>query len=1183
MKRIQEKVKDIVEVRPYESLSDFSRDPSLTVSNYHFSDATSDMMVKWLDAVALVGQAGVCNAIAGYRGVGKSHFLAMLSTVASHPELRSKVTEPHVVTAAQRLLRRHYPVVNVRRGLRSSLFEELTDAISKTLDLRESELGDNVVDLLNAAKAKSADLPLILIIDTAAERTARVDRDDGNMLAGIADAAKRLGIFVGLALDDDIAGADGSNSAIVSAFSVDYLDPEHLYKVVNARIFPKNSRMQGVLSRIYSYFREAIPHFRWSEQRFSSLYPLHPVTLEIAPYIRLFVPDFAILGFASEAGEKILGRPADSLIGLEEVFDKAESGLRKIDDLKDAFEAYDDLSATAVGTLPVMQRHRAKLVLKALLLFSLDGRGASAGEIAASMMIFDENDPNGSAGEIETVVKLFVSSMPDRVSIYSESQTDNKYGFRLDSRDDLKQALNEAITELSSDVAQAVLRRAFRFRFSDCVLGLDDEFNEVETMLCPIEWRGGIRRGLITTSNKHGSLLADNPAESDWIDWSVFIDFDGNTTEPPSDSDSLARISWRPDQLMADEVNTLLAYHAISSSIELREKFSDQLPTALHAYTSALEAIVERVMLSDARIVIDGFDYNFSEEARNSDSLFGLFSIMLEPLFETRFPEHPYFAKSLGEAEVETFVAEMYSSSGELGRAAGDFAVMFGAPIGLAANTDHGIVATPKAQLEELPHVGKVLQIMPQGILDVLPLRLISAVLIEPPVGLAREAQQLVLAAMVANGLVEFVTSAGNRINGRSLDLKIVWGEIAGIAWPRERAYSQEKLIRWARIISGTDQVTSLDSPDDRSLVLEALAKMASKWDNDQTLSSFEGIPEHLVNTEIWKLASKSSETVGAMISEIENAIDGSIDLEECLERIANFVGDSEDEFMNGLASLAIVESFSAGYAERERIRAYLALSEYTFEAEIEKLRHKLTVTIDASITKPSDTNNRELGYAWNRFHRAYSEHYLFQHDTTVRSVELKEKYDEIVRSEKWWYFSKSLRVPMIKEKYWHRVREFRHRISKLDCNFDTNASLATQPFCQCSFRLSEKDIWERLPQHLWEEIERGLDAFSSLVAANGELLSEKLAAFGKRAKDRIEADAAKGLIKQLQSGTALNRLSELQMDVLISQFDQIDRVAKAYSNEISIAGNPFDEDAPEGFPFGSGQHDSLDIIEINH
>ena len=61
---------------------------------------------------------------------------------------------------------------------------------------------------------KSGELPLVLLIDTAYERGARVTRDDGPFLSELADAAKGLNVFLGVALDDDIASADGSKSML---------------------------------------------------------------------------------------------------------------------------------------------------------------------------------------------------------------------------------------------------------------------------------------------------------------------------------------------------------------------------------------------------------------------------------------------------------------------------------------------------------------------------------------------------------------------------------------------------------------------------------------------------------------------------------------------------------------------------------------------------------------------------------------------------------------------------------------------------------------------------------------------------------------------------------------------------------------------------------------------------------
>ena len=125
MKSITEKVKDLVEVRPFKSLQEFISEPAETLAAYHFTDLTSDMMAKWLDKLASVEFLnGRACALAGYRGVGKSHFLATLGAIVSQPELRSRVSEPHVSTSMQGLKRRRYPLAFVRRGTYATLFED---------------------------------------------------------------------------------------------------------------------------------------------------------------------------------------------------------------------------------------------------------------------------------------------------------------------------------------------------------------------------------------------------------------------------------------------------------------------------------------------------------------------------------------------------------------------------------------------------------------------------------------------------------------------------------------------------------------------------------------------------------------------------------------------------------------------------------------------------------------------------------------------------------------------------------------------------------------------------------------------------------------------------------------------------------------------------------------------------
>ena len=152
MKRFEEKVKDIVEVRASPGLSDFLADPAATLKGFHFTDITADLMSKWIGQIADVKKGrGAAFALAGYRGVGKSHFLAALSAIVSQPELRNNIADTHVTSTAQRLSRRHGVVAHLKRGAADSLLTELKMAVAEVLGSGTGGLSDSLNELLFAA------------------------------------------------------------------------------------------------------------------------------------------------------------------------------------------------------------------------------------------------------------------------------------------------------------------------------------------------------------------------------------------------------------------------------------------------------------------------------------------------------------------------------------------------------------------------------------------------------------------------------------------------------------------------------------------------------------------------------------------------------------------------------------------------------------------------------------------------------------------------------------------------------------------------------------------------------------------------------------------------------------------------------------------------------------------------
>ncbi len=1121
MKRIQEKVKDIVDARPYKSLRDFISDPLQTVSIYHFTDFTSELMAKWLDRVASVqAGSGAAYALAGYRGVGKSHFLATLGAVVAHPELRSRITDQHVAESAALLRRSRYPVAYVRRGTNQTLIGEIKDAIAKTFEINAANLSDSVADLLTLAAEKAGELPFALFVDTAFERAARVSRDDGILLGEIALAAKKLNVFVAVALDDDIAGADGINAAISGNFTIDYLDQEHLYRIVDTHIFPKFRQMQPILHEVYNNFREIMPHFRWSEQRFASLYPLHPILLEIAPFVRLYEQEFALLGFASEAGAKILGRPANSLIALDEVFDGVEPSFRKIEELKEAFQAYDRLSAAINTQIPPMQRLQAKLVLKALFLLSLEGGGTTAGEIGAAMLIYDENEPHRAVKMIEDLLEKFAAVLPGGIERIAEIEREIRYALKISSQNNLNNALTEAVKTLSlKEITAKILRRVARERFADWTISDDGKAEDSKFTECRIVWRGGVRRGRLIWNLENDFVSDESDADSEFSDWEIVVSQSAPVLNTGAASKGAAQFFWQPAPLKKEETETIARYWILLTDKSLREQYGEQMRAAGHASMIAVEKIWNRIFLEDAKLIVDGLDYNFSESARSSHTLEELFSRALEPFFDARFPEHPQFDETLGMTEVAELVGDFFSGARQSLARAQRLAETFALPLGLVRQNENNFVLESPENLNKLPFVRVVSAEVETA--ETTSLQAIYQNLRKPPYGLARETQHLILTALVAIRQIEFVTTQGDRINRRSLDLKIIWDDIAGVAKPSGVVYSNKRLTEWARILTGRDIPPSFETAEGQKNGKAVLENWLTGWKQSEILARFDNLPDEVLNTKIWRLAIHAEKTFGAVAESIEMTTGDSISLEDGLHRVADAFSNSEREFAARSKDLVVLEDFIGGSQMREKVRAYLSVCESTDDEKLEFFREKLFRIIDENTARPSDTLNRETENLWQTFHDRFVEHFADRHDMAVKSNNLQEKFDEILRGDEWWEFENFSTLPVFPQKYWKAAQEIRRRFAELDCQFDVREMLKTHPFCACSFSLAKIREREELPERLIEVVNRGREGFREALIMSSQVLTPLIETVSANNHNEEFLSAARHLIEIMKNGFA--------------------------------------------------------------
>lgn len=1140
MKRIDDKVRDIVDVRSYGSVVDFSIDASQTVQSYHFTDITADLMAKWVNAVASVSDGrGSASALAGFRGVGKSHFLATLSGLLANSELRPRIQNALVESATQSLQRKNLSVAFVHRGVHDSLLAELKISLAPILGVASESLSDSIGELLLQASKRSVDGKLVIIIDTAFNRKARVSRDDGPVLAEIAETAKRLGFFVGIALDDDIAGADGANAGIATSFAIDYLDQEHLYKIVDTHIFPKAQRMLHVLHDIYNHYRSVMPGFRWSEQRFTSLYPLHPAIMEIAPFVRLYLHEFALLGFASEAGARIMGRPANSLIAPDEVFDNVEKSLRNVDELRDIFVAFDKLNTEVVAKTPVMKRLQAKLILKGLLLLSLNDDGATAAEIGASMLIFDETDPQEAVRAVESTLEAFAAAIPSTVEVTNDSSGSKRFAFRLTGKDDLRTALNEATKDVSESEIKATLKKLMGDRFGDCSFKPDESVG-IEYSDSYVVWRGGNRPGRVYWANGNDGAVNDltKVEDLDWFAGIVFGDSDDSIVDDHG-------ILWEPAKMTADERSTLQRLIVLQRDTAIRTEFKDHLAAAVQAHSVAADKILGRLFLTDGVLSIEGFEYNFTDEARNAQSLAQIMTAMLESLFEGRFPMHPYFPQVIRMKEVSTLVADFFSGSKSGLDETQWLASTYALPLDLVQKeNDKFVPIAADNLLRNSVLVQRVLRLMSPDNIQCQLSRVFEE-LAGNPYGLVREASYLLLAAMAAERMIEFVTESGDRINRRSFDLRIIWEDIVAISLPVAAVYANARLNWWASQLCDAKFGGGLESAENRDAIAQGLKGWLEKWDSQGAATLFEQRSDGQLNARIWRLATISIRSFSSVAEAVRSFVDKGGTLESCLERIADTFSDSETEFVARKNDLVTVIEFLMGSELRDSILDYLSFCEFTGDEVLDAKRVELFRALNSSFDGTINSSIAELEIKFQQYKREYSELYSNIHDMSVHARDVKDNFREIRNTAVWREFVQVSDLPIYSESNRASANSAARQLERLDCRFDVKEHSAKVGFCGCRFTLSSAEEVERLPNELWATLNSGLSELRTKLTSK----REQIVAAISQGIDMSDADLVEGARRvrsTLLAGSAFGGFTDGEIRILKLAFERIGELERS-------------------------------------
>ncbi|MBI4851128.1 MAG: response regulator [Acidobacteria bacterium] len=401
-----QQIKTFVSLRQFDQITQFDLvNDEQVVKAYQFTEDLQNLGAKLLtNAVAGIGT----QAIVAERGMGKSHLLNLVRSIASVPKLVNLLEDLNAIAIFQKVALPKIPVdgfPTLTLGFDPEKGLNLVKAYPKVPGMENLPPANLIayVDEIIEQKINTG-VQIALFIDGISQFL--IDQQQGEpLLQWLQELAKEAvnGKFsLMITLDQNVAEGP-LKKTLASVFKYEYIPSNTIASIIDQKIFYKTSTQRRQIENLFWDLRKRMPHFSEASNKFIQHYPLHPIILNLVPAMRFYARSFSLFGFITAVSSRALLRRVFNLICADELFDSFEFDLRKHPNLTEAFGSYDYL----FNYIPTLQQPHslyAKMMLKGLLLFSLLGKFVTAKDLANSVMLYDEREPLAFAETLNSIM-----------------------------------------------------------------------------------------------------------------------------------------------------------------------------------------------------------------------------------------------------------------------------------------------------------------------------------------------------------------------------------------------------------------------------------------------------------------------------------------------------------------------------------------------------------------------------------------------------------------------------------------------------------------------------------------------------------------------------------------------------------------------------------------------------------
>ena len=1105
-------IKDFFELTAYDEQTQFrDTDPELIVASYLFTDLTANVATNLLTYLSAPGPVSP-KMICGPRGVGKSHLLSVIHRLAENPSRKTKIQHQQVKTVAGRLGALLPITLYLDNDLRTPFSDALSAAIRTathgTVSFQPS--GDHTRDLTLLSESLISITPVILIDGLSNRLKSGVRdrvRDDLEWLGTLSEKAYGGRIRVIITLDDDAAKSDVDLSVLSQNYQPENLGLDCLKEIIGQCLFKKSSRNRAELQALYKRVKAKLPHFYWSESDFVTLFPMHPIILEVAASLRSHISAFSLLGFASSAAVRATGRPPLSLIMLDEAFDRFEYELRKNGALSAAFATYDKLLNSIGANAPPAHRITTRLLLKSLFIISLTGHGAGVQRLAEALMLVDER-VNGYVLANECLTE--VSQRAGSSVIVTGEGDQRTLCLPIGDTNDLESAIEaEAVAISDQDPRLLEILVGIGGRcFSDWPFTYDRQQSKLhDKASMSVLWRGAEREGILcfnhpltfrseeampyTREDRSLGEISDSLLELDLgaqepdtgllpsstsheTDWEVILQTP-NTPVPAQTQIPSGVLVWSATEATGSDWKYIVKLFLIAQRFSVDgSRVSPRLELLLGDLRTRVIEQFEKIYLNNGTIVGRQVNSPLSDRKPNQ-TLSALLSGLLDPALTVRFSQHPTFGGLVTPEKIEALHRGLLCGENPTDATVQSYAAQFAVPLSLTRKTNGAyeldIESDECATSPVMVAIRKLIEGSPQG---VVPLADALSLMRRPPFGLQTPIQRIILSALVAGWQIELTNSAATEVLtpanlARDLDLS----RYTLLRRTATIVYSTERLSEWCGRLLNDHIWFDLSTADGRRQVREAFADWQKRWvaiDLDRRMAA---LPEEAPTAKVGQMYYTCKRYFDRVAAAITAMLQGRVPLEQGLTHIVDIFAGNETVFDRLASDLTKLSEFLDWAPWAIRAREFIETADYTGDQHIEKLRHELTKGWEDP-NKLLDSAERTLMVEQaEEFNRAYQTVYIDAHDSPERKAAMN-SFTELLESNEWQKCRSELETNHISERML-AITSLVNELNHHRCESDVRSNLASASHCDCGFSLYSPDdparLFGMLKRLLTEEI----------------------------------------------------------------------------------------------------------------